>query len=81
LGREPIIDAARDLAETITKTLAVSELDDKFPDGLMDIAAKSPTIIEGDDFVYLKNALLDLTTKTAAQLESDDTRPTMSDFM
>lgn len=74
-GRVPLIAHHTDLAELLTKTKVAQETDDS--DVSLEFATKEDgDQDERDDRATLAVAALELTTKTHAQLESDDTDPT-----
>lgn len=74
-GRVPLIAYRTNLAEFLTKTKVEQETDDTdIP--LLELTTKTDgNQNEGDDRAMSDGAALELTTKTHAQLESDDTDP------
>lgn len=74
-GRVPLITHNANLAELLTKTKVEHETDDTgIP--LLELTTKTDgDQNEGDDRAMSAGATLELTTKTHAQLESDDTDP------
>ncbi|MBZ9892960.1 hypothetical protein LB545_01295 [Mesorhizobium sp. BR1-1-6] len=74
-GRVPLIAHHADLAELLTKTRVDQETDDTNI-LLVELTTKTnEKRDEGDDRAMLAGSILELTTKTHAQLESDDTDP------
>lgn len=74
-GQVPLIGHRTDLAELLTKTKVEQETDDSEM-SLLELTAKTDgSQSKGDEQAMLVGTILDLTTKTHAQLESDDTDP------
>ncbi len=70
---EPIVSAAADLAELVTKTFERAERDDPDSNSLLDIVTKTEARPERDDVPRDSLAgLMDLVTKTKARQERDD---------
>lgn len=80
-GVRPIIEVANEHLELLTKTAAGQEQDDDRNFGALELATKSDTGQESDDMAIASALVLELSTKTEAQLEGDDTRKDACAFM
>lgn len=80
-GLRPIITSDASLAELTTKTKVNQESDDDLVT-MVEMQTKTASRPEQDDEVRLAgSALLEVTTKTDAQLERDDTSPNILGFL